>query len=371
MTEHLRVLMRDEADHLEIPHPPTTEILGAGRSIRQRRRLTAGTAALALAAVAGTGAIALLDGRPTADVANEPAVPAYSLVYASGSTVVLDGTRASVPGVVHDLQYTSEGVLVRSNQSGGVSDGSGTESLTLVGAGGETVDLGVMPEGVGPATDPDQPVYALAEPSGDGFVAVIRDVRTRAEMARVPLPDLPMSYWEVPPLSLSGDTLYAGFKNSTWAVDWPTGEGARTVPGVDGGLPEIAGDRAVAGSERQVRIVDVTTGEEVLSVETDGYAFGQLSPDGSRLLITSEPDTASAERVTTLYDTGSGRSRELPTLPSVEGNSAGWSWAPDDRAVTPDGRQLLICDLTGCETDLILDGLNLDDLRYGGGRRES
>ena len=91
-----------------------------------------------------------------------------------------------MPGTLHSLHYTSVGVLTRSNPNGGASDGSGPESLTLVSADGTTTDLGTIPEGVGPATDPDEPVYALAEKSGDGFRAVVRDATTGEEVGSIP-----------------------------------------------------------------------------------------------------------------------------------------------------------------------------------------
>ncbi|UAL28934.1 hypothetical protein K8W59_14085 [Nocardioides rotundus] len=367
MTDRLATLLHDEADRLDVPAPPAADILRGGRRIRRRRRLAAGGAALALAAVAGTGAAVLLDREPASQVAAEPTGPDYRTVYAAGSTVVVDGARATVPGAVHDMLYTSAGVLVRSNQNGGSSDGSGTETLTLVGPDGQATPLGTMPEGVGPATDPDQAVYALAEPDGEGFVAVVRDVRTREVVARVPLPDLPMSYWDVPPLSLSGDTLYAGYKSSTWAVDWPTGEGGREVPAIGGGLQEISAGRVVDGSEGKARVVDLATGAEVLSVDTGPDAWSQLSPDGTRLLVTVY---GRSESVTTLYDVESGRSRELPTPAMRNGMGFGWRWASDGRAVTRDGDQLLTCGLDACDRTPTADGLS-GDLRYGGGRLES
>ena len=63
---------------------------------------------------------------------------------------------------MHSLHYTSAGVLVRSNPNDGGSDGSGPESLTLVQYDGSTVPLGTIPEGVGPATSPVEPVYVLS-----------------------------------------------------------------------------------------------------------------------------------------------------------------------------------------------------------------
>lgn len=92
--------------------------------------------------------------------------------YGVGSRVVIGDVVAQVPDSVHSLHYTSVGVLVRSEtRTTAPRTAPGPESLTLVHDDGSTVDLGTVPEGVGPATDPEQPYYALAERSGDGFEA--------------------------------------------------------------------------------------------------------------------------------------------------------------------------------------------------------
>jgi hypothetical protein len=262
--------------------------------------------------------------------------------------------------------FTSEGALVRSNENGGASDGSGPETLTLVRADGSTVDLGTVPEGVGPATDPSQPLYALAEKDGDGFVAVLRDVRTGDEVGRVALPDEPPSYWDVPPLALEGDAVFVGYKKSAWAVNWRNGE-AREVPNATGGIPDIAGGRMVTGDGDAVSVVDVADGEELVTVSIDGYGYGELSPDGSNLVVTVEEAADTFESSATLHSVDTGESLELPT-PKGGWN---WSWTPQGDAlnVGPDG--ITVCDLdTGCRREPLPSGFD-GDVKPGGQRFES
>ena len=247
MTERLSALLHDEAAALDIPPVDQDTILGRGRQARTRQRATVFLAAAAVVAVVGTGAALGLNGsddgragKATDSVAS--GVSSHGVVaYGAGSTVVVDGTTATVPDTLHSLHYTSVGVLTRSNPNDGASSGSGPESLTLVAADGSTTDLGTIPEGVGPATDPDEPVYALAEKSGDGFRVVVRDALSGDEVGSVPLPDLPMSYWAVPPLALDGDVVYAGFQDEAYAVDWRTGE-MQQEAGLGGGIPEVQAD---------------------------------------------------------------------------------------------------------------------------------
>jgi hypothetical protein len=371
MTERLSTLMHDEATHLDVPPPPASTILVSGRRLVRRRRLTVGAAALTVTALAGVGLAVALEGPAAVDRGSETAAnrsedPTYGVVLASGSRVAVGDGRATVPGTVHDLVFTSEGALVRSNENGGASDGSGPEALTLVRPDGSTVDLGTIPEGVGPATDPSEPLYALAEKDKDGFVAVVRDVRTGEEVDRVALPDQPASYWELPPLALDGDHVYVGFKKGTWMVDRRTGQ-AQAVPGAGGGIPQVAGSRMVTGYGDSVSVIDVGTGEELLTVPIDGYGYGQLSPDGKNLLVTTEETEGSVEPSSSLHSLDTGASLEL----SAPDGGWSWAWTPDGNALSIGSDGLTVCDvLDGCSQQPLPDGFDRD-VKPGGQRFES
>ena len=159
MTERLNQLLHAEADRLDVPPVAADAALSRGRGLRRRRTFAkVGTAAAALVVVGGI--MLVVTNGDDDDRAVEPATAAANVpVFGSGSTVYL-GDRDRDRSRHHPLfHYTSDGVLVRSNPNDGASDGSGPESLTLVRYDGSTVDLGTIPEGVGPATDPNQPIY--------------------------------------------------------------------------------------------------------------------------------------------------------------------------------------------------------------------
>jgi hypothetical protein len=325
MTERLSQLLHDEADRLDVPPVAADAALSRGRGLRRRRTaMSMGAAAAALVVIGGT-TLLVTDGDD--DRAVEPAGTSRSVpAFGAGSKVFLGEQVASIPDTVHSLHYTSAGVLVRSNPNDGASDGSGPETLTLVRFDGSTADLGTIPEGAGPATDPDEPVYALAEARGDGFAAVVRDAETGKTVAEVPLPDLPPSYWDVPPLSLDGGTLYVGYRAETAAVDLATGE-HRIVPGMEGGAPEVLGGHIVVQGRKAVSVLDATNGAEILSVDAGRFASGSLSPDGRFLSITeSDPFSRDASETVSTYDVATG---ELLRLEEALVTERGWTSGGD------------------------------------------
>ena len=340
MTERLNQLLHAEADQLDIPPVAADAALTRGRGIRRRRTFAmAGATVAVLAVIGGTALVAT--GGDEDDRATEPAdSPAANVpAFAFQSKVYLGDTTATVPDTVHSLHYTAEGVLVRSNPNDGASDGSGPESLTLVRYDGSTVDLGTIPEGVGPATDPEEPVYALAEARDGGFVAVIRDATTGETVSEVPLPDLPPSYWDVPPLALDGDTLYVGYESEAVAVDLATGA-HHGVEGMPGGIPDVQGGRTLAQQGTTVSVLDAATGELVRSFEVGHDAWGTLSPDGRHLAVSAFDDETFEENLS-VYDVGTGELVDLGQLAGAQG--LGWTAAGDAFAI--DRGVLTTCDL--------------------------
>lgn len=367
MTERLSQLLHDEAADLTPPPPDSAATLAEGRRLQRRQRVTTGLAATAVAAVVVTtaGFVALQTGQSGArDVgpagAGQGAAPA---AYGVGSDIHLGDVVAQVPDTVHSLHYTSLGVLVRSNPNDGASDGSGAESLTLVRWDGSTEALGTIPEGVGPATDPDQDVYVLAEARGDGFVAVVRDALTGETVLERPLPAMPPSYWEVPPLALDDDTLYVGYKNETVAVDLVTHE-VTTVDGLSGGIPDVTAGRTVAQEGGQISVLDATTGDVLLEVDAQEYAWGTLSPDGRFLKVVIDDMDPGPVQV---HDVASGEVQEFPA-------SYDWGWTADGGLFKPDGDTLTTCvaDTGSCQEQPLDPPLPKDaDLRLGGRVYES
>ena len=307
--------------------------------------------------------------RPGIASSTDPVTSSDHAPYAfgNGSRIVVGDEVASVPDTVHSLHYTSVGVLVRSNPHDGASDGSGPESLTLVRWDGSTKDLGTVPEGVGPATDPSQPYYALAEADGDGFVAVVRDADTGDEVERLPLPDEPRSYWEVPPLGLSGDTLYVGYRKTTAAVDLETGE-SHLVDGLPGGIPDVSGGRAVVASGDNTLVVDVATGDTVAEIPVagdpmDGEGGVRLSPDGRFALVwTVDPETYETVDPLQVFDLSTGDEQDF------SGDPWAWGWSPDGDLFKVGDGTITTCDAASgaCKDTAVPGGVGTGNLRLGG-----
>ena len=383
MTERLSALLHDEAATLDVPPVDHATIIRRGQQTRSRRRATVFLAAAAVVAVVGTGTALAVNGTGNSqrdDSATDSVAtigpPRGLVAYGAGSTVVVNGATATIPDTLHSLHYTSVGVLTRSNPNDGASDGSGPESLTLVAEDGTATDLGMIPEGVGPATDPEEAVYALAEKSGTGFRVVIRDALSGDEVGSVPLPDLPMSYWPVPPLALDGDVVYAGFKTEAVAFNWRTGE-MQQAAGLGGGIPEVRGGFALASSENLVEgrldlvvsVVNAATGASALIVplEQGEYGFGSLSPDGKYLRFTPEMEMNQnvEPNGVDIYDVATQERLALT------GDVDDWGWTSGGSLFRVKGESLDICNpLTGtCATET---GPKLsDNLRLGGNPYES
>lgn len=369
MTERLTQLLHDEADRLDVPPVAVEPAMTRGRSLHRRRTVAMAGAAVAVVAVIGGVALVATggdDGRAADPAGGSAATTANVPAFGTGSTVYLGDRTATVPDTVHSLHYTSAGVLVRSNPNDGASDGSGPEALTLATYDGSTVDLGTIPEGVGPATDPDEAIYVLAEARGDGFVAVVRDATTGETVKEVSLPDMPPSYWPVPPLALDGNDLYVGYRSQTAVVDLTTGD-SHVVEGMEGGAPNVYGGHAVTNDDKSVSVTDAATGQVLFSMETKSYAYGSLSPDG-RYLRVSEMDGTSIENTVTIYDVATGRAVDLGPLASAA--DPGWTAAGDAFAVE-DGT-LTTCNLGSGECSTLQVPVGPDaDVRMGGQVYES
>jgi hypothetical protein len=373
MTERLTTLLHAEADHLQVPAPPTHDVLTQGRGLRRRHRIGTGVAAVAAVAVvaAGTGfAAGLLDDEQRA-VEPVPTGPStgHGAVFTLGTTVYWDGGTQSAKiddKAIKSTFYTSVGLLVRHGNNNN-SDGGGPQRFSLVNENGTVTPVSVVTEEVVPGVDPTQPYLAYAVVT-DGVVEVVmHDVSTDEEVARVPVPDAKTwGGWSAPPVSLSGDTVYVGTDDVMRTVDWRTGE-VGTTDTVQPGFSDVSGGRAVGYSEDELTVVDVESGDVLLSVTRNNFGWLQLSPDGR--FATVDTDSGNA---TDVYDIDAG------TKVTIEGRSFDYGWSPDGDLFKVAKRHVVTCDSgTGeCTTgDLTIPqeggGVAPEDLRYGNQTYES
>ncbi len=362
MTERLSTLLHDEAQFLEIPAAPAASILAEGRTRRRRQSLGTGLAAASVIAVATAGALISAD-RLSDDGAAGPAGTGAgaSPVFSVGKEIHLGGADdpvATVADDVHSLHYTSAGVVVRTNKTGGASDGSGPERFTLVKADGSTQPINVTTSDIPVSTDLDQPYLAYSEITDGVAQVVLHDVSTDQEAARI---DLPGEYqrdgWSSPPVSLDGDTVYAGFNGVMLEVDWRSGD-IKESAHLGAGMPTVYDGHSSASQNGAAQIIDVTTGDVLVSVDVQEYGWFILSPDGqfAMMLSESEQDDESFD----VYDVDTGNHV------TIEEAIYDWGWTADGELFRLEGDQLRTCDATTGDCSTEPSGIDPDDVRAPG-----
>jgi hypothetical protein len=368
MPEHLRTLLLDEGDRLDVPAAPMAETLTRGRQLVSRRRWTDGLAAAAvlLVAAAGTaGAVAVDRSTERGVTPATPPSPVSRLAYATGEDVYLgDGpVHATMPEVAQTLYYTSAGVLVRTNRTG-ASDGGAPFHFELVADDGTTTKLGVTLGEVVPSTDPTEPYLAWAEMQGGRIQVVVHDVNTDQDVVRVDVPGtFTWGGWTAPPVALSGDTVYVATDGTTTAVDWRTGETSTSTVLPADTIPEVSGGHAVVPNGSTSDIVDASTSATLQTIHTDKLAQVALSPDG-RFFAATPRETNASEFV--VYDVAHG------TGHSFDGQPFDWGWTSDGRLFKVAGSTLTTCDAdTGQCTTSSVPPVGAGMIRLGGHTYES
>jgi hypothetical protein len=327
VTEELADLMHRAADNLVVPPAPPAEVLRHGRSVRRRRRigLAAGATAVLLVA-AGLGVAATTGSDPkSAPRGVDPADPTGSgltgAVFSVGVTVYYDGgaKHATIDDkAIKSSYYTSAGLLVRHGNNN-ASDGGGPQRFSLVRPDGTVSPVSVVTEETVPGVDPAQPYLAYTEVLSDVVHVVVHDVATDQEVARIPMPgSFEWGGWTGPPVALSGDTVYVGTDDVMRTVNWRTGEIGQTDV-LDPGYPDVDGGRTVQHVGDQSTVVDVSTGEVLLSVTAGQYGYLSLSPDGHFATLAAEDG-----RSFDVYDVA------LGTHTTFDGNTFDYGWTPED-----------------------------------------
>lgn len=335
MTERLSALLHDEAESLDVPHPAAHDVLTRGRGLRRRRHLVVVGAAVAVLAVIAGSALAAQMGDDRAEDSGFAGADADGAVFSIGSTVYLDGgaTKATIDDTsIKSLHYTSAGLLVRHGDNP-YSDGGGPQRFSLVRPDGSVLPIDVTLEETVHSTEPSQPYLAYAEVTDGTVEVVVRDLSDDTEVARVPVPgDFPWGGWAAPPVALSGDRVFVGSDDVARVVDWRTGEVSET-DAIAPGYPEVFGGRASDSSRREASVVDVTTGETLLSVPVEDYGSLELSPDGRFAKL----DTERSGKGFDVYDVAKGEHV------SIDGGAFDYGWSADGDLFRLDGSALTVC----------------------------
>ncbi|MDF1605201.1 hypothetical protein [Nocardioides sp. YIM 152315] len=372
MTERLATLLRTAADELDVPTPPAAAVVTRGHRLRRRRQLRTGIAVVAIVAVASVGAGYAVGRVGSDDGAVEPAGPATGrgAVFTLGTTVFYDGGTEHVTiddKAIKSTYYTSAGLLVRHGENN-YSDGGGPQRFSLVTEDGTVQHVSVVTEEVVPGIDPGQPYLAYAEVVKGEVQVVLHDVSADEEVARVSVPDAESwGGWSAPPVALSGDIVYVGTDDVVRTVNWRTGE-VGTTDRLAPGFVSVQGGRTVGRDGKQSTVVDVATGEVLLSVPSGRFGYLTLSPDGRFATISAGAGGESVD----VYDVDAG------THVTLEGASWDYGWSPDGNLFKVADRHVFTCstDTGECAVGEMTiprsgGGVAPDDLRYGNQTYES
>jgi len=362
VTERLTDLLHRAVDDLVIPPAPSTVVISHGRSVRRRRRFSLATGAALLAAGVGVAAIV---GDAPADRGTDPADTTSGLtgaVFSVGVTVYWDGGAHHTTiddQAIKSSYFTSVGLLVRHGDNN-ASDGGGPQRFSLVRPDGTVSPVSVVTEEIVPGVDPTEPYLAYTEVVDGVVQVVVHNVSTDEEVARVPLPGrLEWGGWSGPPVALDGDTVYVGTLDVIRTVDWRTGEMGK-VDGLGSGYPSINGGRTVGRTGDRATVVDVDTGEVLLSVAAGRHGYLALSPDGRFATL----DTG---RSFDVYDIETG------THTTFEGGSYDYGWTAEDDLARLEHHHVVTCSPITAECTTGAEripgdggGVAPDDVRFAG-----
>jgi hypothetical protein len=341
MTERLNQLLHAEADQLDIPPVAADAALTRGRGLRRRRQAGTFVVAAGLAVILGTGGFVAYDrltDDPELQLSDAAAFEQHGVYLADGKLHV--GNHAvEIDAKINAVYYTSAGVVVRTGPTGDRESSDGGY-LSLVRPDGTVTPLTPRFNDVEPGTTPSSSLIAFARPSGSGFEAVVWDVATDQQVAAVPFDGaFTWGGWAAPPVSISGDHVYASLDQHTLDINWRTGA-SEPLAGSPGSRWEtVAGDVWADEQSGQVVVRTLDDSSPLLPVPVDGdYAESWLSPDGGYVVVQAEDVEPMGDYpAASLHDIATGESRELPE----DGWNAGWT--PDGHVLLLSGNDVLSC----------------------------
>lgn len=373
MTEHLSVLLREEAARLPVPAVPAHEILVRGRRVRRRRtQVGAGLAAcLVLACVLG---LLGLHRSPTSDrrldgdlrIADaDRAMTAYLTrgAYAVGEQLVVGANRFEWHEPIKALHYTAAGVVIQSGEN--PDRGIGGSRYALVTPTGEwsTIDVALDDQIAGFETGSTH--LAWAEPDGAAYELVVHDVVSDEEVARTRV-EIGQGYggWRAPPVAIHGDVVWVhgerGWTQWNWGsdvVEW--------IPGTESTY-EVAGGVYADWRDRErwvIRAVADSSAVRELDLRPGWYGF--FSPDGRYVRAFPNEVRGTGPVDFEFFSVATGEAWQLEdVVDSHDRVELGW---------TPDGHVLRVLDdtLAVCEPDTgaceeLATGLGDGTIRLGG-----
>ena len=263
-----------------------------------------------------------------------------------GSRIHVSGTDtvAQVPGEVKALYYTSAGVVVRHGTDSN-TDAPGPSHYSLVTPEGLLRDIDLELGDRVPSTEPGAPYLAYADADAGGWAVVVRDVSTDTEVARVPVDgSFTWGGWAAPPVALSGDTVYVALDDGNAAVDWRTGKVARQESGTPGSFGVRGGRTISTDEDGTIRVVDLATGEELLTYPGDHFAYVTLSPDGRYAKVVLQDESAAIDPPDVGEEDGF-QVFDLDTGKQTTFHRPAWElgWTPDGHLLGATDSEVTLC----------------------------
>lgn len=277
-------------------------------------------------------------------------------VFAVDDTVYLQGgtVSATLDQTVQAMYLTSAGVVVRTNKDG-ASDGGAPFHFSLIAPDGTTIDLGLTIGEVVPATDPSEPYLAYASMHDNAIQAVVVDVTSGEEVARVEVPGtFTWGGWEAPPVALAGSTVYVGNDDVTEMVDWRTGEASTSEVLPGNTVPDISGGNVVvAGGGGTISVLHASSGSKLLELEVGKLTYMDLSPDGRYAKVVDQRKRSGFD----VYSVSDG------SHVALEGQAWNYGWSSDGDlfGVSPDGVEVCTSGTGDCTTAPLPAGVRVGE----------
>ena len=339
MTERLSTLLHQEADEIDVPQPPTGDLLVGGRRLRRRHRRAAVAGGCAAVLVLGGGAVVVnrqLDDTRVIDPEVAAAAYASDGAFAVGRDLYVGEEHFRWDEPIRAIYYTSAGVVVRSGETPNPGDG-GRSSYELVTPTGERSEIHAAMSNRIAGFEPDSTHFAYATQDDGRLEVVVQDAVTDEEIARVTVLDRTGRVrLGAPPVSIDGDLVWVRTDDGWSAVDWRTGT-VHPVPGTRHTY-EIQNGRYAVQRGRVWNIRSTATEQSVglVTLRKGWYAF--FSPDGRFMRSFPNEEESTDDILAIVHDVATDESRELPGVESDIG------WTPDGHLLLLDGDTVSICE---------------------------
>lgn len=341
--------------------------------VRRRRVLTRVAAVAVVLGVVATGATLAFDGASPASAAQQrfnkaaPA-PAYDTygAFSAGKTVYIGNHHVTFDEKIKAMYYTSEGVLVRMGKVE-YTDAAGPSHYTLIRPNGSHTSIDLRMGDRVPATDPESPNVAYAEPTGTRWSFVVINLVTGKEVARTTVDgNFTWGGWEAPPVTMAGNRMWALFDEGWMEYDWESGK-SRMIPGTKNAPLEAAHGRFANYNDvdrRDWQVKEFVTGDLVRTIPIETIPEGGgFSPDGQYLRLNGSSG-ATDEKGKWVYLPGPSSFLSLSTGKVVDlpgRNLYGWTPGGNTLVVDPKNDRLTVCNPGNGKCDLI-------DLKIGNGK---